>query len=289
MRWFDRALGFLDDDDPGNARPRLRAFEITLVILSVTEFWARGLEIQAFEHAFPWPLPVVGTLSGMLACTVAWRRVGMLLLALSTAAAVWEAFPIAGNHRYLMVFLCALFALLDVSQRDEQVLLLRSLRWVTCVIVFFAGIQKLVHGYYTNGLMLAYLLVEPRFEQVFGMLLPVGEAQRLHSYNGLDGAGPYFVAAPMLLVASNLVWVFEIVLAAGLAVRRLRPLLVGAGVAFVVLIEAGARELVFGLLFVNLLLIFLRSDINRRLIPIAAVTCVLVILAHLGVLPVELH
>lgn len=290
MRWFDQLLAFLDDADPGSAPARIRAFEIILVVLSVTELWVHGLKVQPLGGSFSWPLPVFVMLCGAAACMPAWRRLGFLLLALGMVVAIWNAFPMTGNHLYLECFLCAISALLDPSQNEEQRLLTRSVRWVTCVILFFAGIQKLVHGYYTNGLMPAFLLQEPRFERIFALLLPASEAQRIRTYNGLDGAGPYLVSAPLWLLASNLVWTFEIGLAVALSVAWTRRAAVFVGIVFVALIETGAREILFGLLFVNLLLMFLSTDANRRFVPIAAITCVILILILLGWLPaVEFH
>ena len=290
MRWFDQLLAFLDDANPRSTPAKMRAFEISLVVLCSTEIWARGLEVHERGMPYSWSIPIVVTLGGAAACVPAWRQRGFLLLALAMVVAVWDAFPTTGNHVYLECFLCGLCALLDPSKKEEQRLLTRSLRWVTCVIMLFAGIQKLVHGYYTNGLMPAFLLQERRFERVFELLLPASEAQRIHSYDGLDGAGPYLVSTPLWLLASNLVWMLEIALALALFAPRSRPAAVGVGIVFVTLIETGAREILFGLLFVNLLLMFLNSAANRRFLPITVVTCVVIILMRLGWLPpVELH
>jgi hypothetical protein len=290
MRWLDRLLAVLDDGNTRSVPMKLRAFEIILVVLSVTELWGRALELLHFGGVARWPLPIFVTICGAAACIPAWRRLGFFLLGLGMAVAVWDAFPSTGNHVYLECFLCGLCALLDPAQKEEQRLLMQSLRWITCVIMFFAGIQKLIHGYYTSGLMPAFLLQEPRFERIFGLLLPASEAQRIHAYSGLDGAGPYFVSAPLWLLASNLVWILELGLAIALFAARTRRAAVFVGIAFVALIETGAREVLFGLLYVNLLLMFLRSDTNRRFIPIAAVTCLILILVRLGWLPaMEIH
>jgi len=268
---------------------RSRAFEIVLVVLSITEVWEYELEGLKLGGVFSWPLPVFVTLCGGAACLPAWRRLGFFSLAMGMAVAVWNAFPATGNHVYLECFLCLICALLDPVRSAEQQLLTRSVRWIGCVIMFFAGVQKLVHGYYTNGLMPSYLFQEPRFGRIFGWLLPASEAQRLHSYNGLDGSGPYLVSAPALLLASNAVWIFEIALAVALFVASTRRAAVFAGIVFVVLVESGAREIMFGVLFVSVLLMFLSTDANRFFVPIAAVVCVIVLLTQLGWLPVELH
>jgi hypothetical protein len=290
MRCFDGVLAFLDDADPGCAPARIRAFENILVVVSVTDLWEHGLKVQRFGGSFPWPLAVLGTLCGAAACMPAWRRLGFLLLAVGMGVLIWMAFPATGNHVYLECFLCAICALLDPSQNEEERLLTQAVRWVSCVILFFAGLQKLIHGYYTNGLMPAYLLKEPRFEPIFGPLVPASELQRILSYKGIDGAGPYLVSAPLLLLASNLAWIFEIALAVVLFAPRTRRAAVFAGIAFVVLIETGAREITFGLLFVSLLLTFLPTDANRRFVPVAAIVCIFLILVQLGWLPaVEIH
>jgi hypothetical protein len=230
------------------------------------------------------------TLSGTAACLPAWRRLGFLLLALGMAVASWNLFPATGNHVYLLGFLCAICALLDPSQREEQRLSTASMRWVACAVLFYAGVQKLIQGYYTNGSMPAFLLHEHRFDRVFALLLPASEVQRIQAYTGLDGSGPYLVSAPLWLLASNLVWSFEIGLAIALLVASTRQAAVFAGIVFIALIETGAREIVFGLLFVNLLLMFLRGDANRRFVPLAAIASLVCILVHLGWLPpVELH
>ena len=52
-----------------------------------------------------------------------------------------------------------------------------------------------------------------------------------------------------------------------------------------VAIQAGARELFFGLLFTNAMLLFVRSDLNRRLVPLFAAVLVGLALVRFGVLP----
>lgn len=290
MRWFDQLLAFLDDAHPRSTPAKIRAFELSLVVLCSTEIWARGLEVHQLGVPYRWYLPIIVTLSGAIACVPAWRRRGFALLGLAMIVVIWEAFPTTGNHVYLECFLCWICALLDPSRKEEQRLMVRSLRWITCVILFFAGIQKLVHGYYTNGLMPAFLLQEPRFERIFALLLPASEAQRILSYSGLDGTGPYLVSTPLWLLASNLTWMLEIALAVALFVPQTRAVAVWVAMIFVALIETGAREILFGLLFVNLLLMFLNSAANRRVIPITVVICAAMILMRLGWLPtVELH
>jgi hypothetical protein len=290
MSYLDRFLGHLDDAEATGTAAKIRAFEIVLVIVAVTDLWEHGLKVRQLGGTFPWPLAVVGTLSGAAALVPASRRLGFLLLSLSIGVLVRTAFPATGNHVYLESFLCAICALLDSSRSEERVLLTRAVRWVTCVIFFYAGLQKLTHGYYTNALMPAYLLKEPRFEWIFGALVPASEVERIRSYTAIAGAGPYLVSSLALLVVSNLAWVLEIALALALFVASTRRAAVFAGIAFVVFIELGAREITFGLQFVNALLMFMAGDSNRRFIPVAALICIVLVLMRLGWLPaVEIY
>jgi hypothetical protein len=70
-----------------------------------------------------------------------------------------------------------------------------------------------------------------------------------------------------------------------LLVRRTRGPAALATIAFVFCIEAGALELMFGALFLNLLLLFLPRPINRTLLPGFAVFYAVLIGSRLGILP----
>jgi hypothetical protein len=63
----------------------------------------------------------------------------------------------------------------------------------------------------------------------------------------------------------------------------LAALAIGAG--FVFTIELAAREFFFGALFMNVLLLFGRGGLNRRLIPAFAALYVWILLMRLHVLP----
>ncbi len=290
MNWLDQHLAFLDDVDASAWTSRIRAFEVVLVLVSAGECWSIAFQTWPATQTFRIIGLVLSTLCGLVALSSRFRRQGFVALALTIAFTAWNSFPLTPNHGYLEIFLCGLCALLDPTEQEEQRLLIRGIRWVTCVIMFFAGIQKLVHGYYTSGLMPAFLLMEPRFRAIFGLFLPRDELQRILSYSGMDGSGPYLVAPPLFLLVSNLVWILEITMAVALLVPRLRTLTVFAGIAFVLAIEVAAREVFFGMLFVSLSLMFLTTDANRRFVPIVAVACVVIILVRIGILPaMELH
>jgi hypothetical protein len=66
-----------------------------------------------------------------------------------------------------------LAAFLDPRRSEEQRLYLRSVRWLVCVTLFYSGVQKAVHGYYSRGQFLLYSLgATPWFATVFELLIP---------------------------------------------------------------------------------------------------------------------
>ena len=81
---------------------------------------------------------------------------------------------------------------------------------------------------------------------------------------------------------SNLVYLVEIGLAAGLLWWRTRVPAIWMTLALIVFVELGAREVFFGLLFCNLVLVLHPRDISRRLAPIVAGMYVLALLLKVG-------
>jgi hypothetical protein len=283
--WIEQVLSRLDGDDVGTVPGKIRAFQLILSLVICTEYWTKSLrrwsELQVDDG-------VALTVVTLLTAAVVhgrWRRAAFAGFACLQAWYVWSLFPQTGNHRYLELAFSALFALLDDEKAEEQRLLLRSLRWVVIVVLFYSGVQKLVHGYYFRGQFLAYSLWRDTFRPILGTLLPGEELQRLTSYGGIVGDGPYLVSSPLFLTVSNAVWVVEIALALLLFSRATRAYACAAACAFMIATESVARELMFGVEFVSAVLLFARSDLLRRLIwPIVGVLTLLW-LVRLGLLP----
>jgi hypothetical protein len=99
------------------------------------------------------------------------------------------------------------------------------------------------------------------------------------------GAGPYrFTSFPALAMA-NVVWVFELVGPALLLWRRMRAGAMLAVIVFLAAVESGAYEIMFGVLFVNLVLLFARTNWVGRLYPGFAALYAYLIGVHLGWFP----
>jgi hypothetical protein len=246
---------------------------LVLAHLAVQGFawWARPLPTPV---SFP-PLALV-CVSAVLAALslLALLRHGRLACQVALPFAAWVVFwvfPFTPNHTFLAFLVLALFAWLDPDREEDAGLLLRGLRWLTVIVFFYAGLQKALHGLYFRGEFLSWMIAQgvDRWEAVFGWMIPDAELARLGSYpRYLVGAGPYRVEAPLLVLASNAVWLGELLLSLLLVLRRSRELAALAAVALVFTIQLAPREFMFALLYTQMLLLFVRGDLNRRLLPL---------------------
>jgi hypothetical protein len=198
---------------------------------------------------------------------------------------VWTEFPVAGNHAYLELLLCALAALLDPAKTDEARLYVRAVRVMAVIILAYSGIQKLVHGHYRHGEYLAFSLGSASFRSVLRPILSGGEYDRLTTFTGVVGDGPYRVADWWFAAGSNATWVLEILLALLLCVRRTRRLAVVGAVVLLLAIEAAAREVFFGLVFANAILLFAPGSLHRAVVPVAGALLLVLVLSRFGLLP----
>jgi hypothetical protein len=282
---FERALSRLDGDEPETERGKLRAFGIILALVVCTEYTTKYLrrtgELGADELA-AW---VAVTLVAAVVVHGRWRRPAFAGLALVQIGYVTSLFPMAGNHRYLEAVFAAGLACLDDEDEAERRLLLRSLRFTVLVVLFYSGLQKLVHGYWLRGEFLAWSLWEESFRTALGPLLSAEEFARLASLDWSAGAGPYRFSSLAPVLLSNAVWLSEMFLPAALIPRRSRTVACIATCALIAGAQLVARELMFGVEFVAATLLFLPGGSLRRCVVPAAVLLGALVFIRLGVLP----
>jgi hypothetical protein len=278
-------LSFLDGDAPGSEPGKVRAFQIILSLVICAEYWINALNAWGDLVPLEFAALAAATLLAAVVVHGRRRRAGLAGFALLQLGYVWAHFPHTGNHRYLEMVFAALLSFLRDDDDDEVRLTLRSLRWMVVVVLFFSGVQKLVHGYYFRGQFLAYSMWRDWFRTALGPLLPAEELERLTSYVVAVGDGPYLVSSPGFVAISNAVWILEIALAVLLIPRVTRGVAWIAVCLFVVATEAVARELMFGVEFVAAITLFARDDATRRLVVPAAIVLGVLVLMRLGVLP----
>jgi len=203
----------------------------------------------------------------------AWRRTALLGLVVIQLYRVIESFPMTANHAFLQLFLLIMIVSCDFEEVEEQTLFLGSTRWLFIIVFFYAGVQKLVHGYYFQGEFFAYHLGRDSFALGLAPFMSSEELQRFTvELTGRVGDGPYRFESLAMRALSNAAYLAEIVIPGLWLMRRTRFIGVLAAAGFLVITEFMAREFHFGLLFENGLLLFLPSNLNRKLlVPFALV------------------
>ncbi len=273
-------------DGPTERRRQVDAFATLLLAIVAVEYWSRG--IPKWNDLGPQYVGTAVLVSVLALLGIAWPRTRRSVCAVITGLHVGiivAEFPEAANHSYLEATLCGLVALLDV-RRDEEVVLLRdAARVLFAIVLFYAGLQKLLSGYWFAGQYLAFSLARPSFQPVLAPLLTADEFARLTAYGGAVGDGPYRVETPLFLLASNAVYIAEMALAPLLLWQRARVLAALAAIALIVIIEIAAREFFFGLVFLNLALLFLPSSWHGRARWPGAAALAYLLLVRLGVAP----
>jgi hypothetical protein len=263
-RATDRLLRLAEDGDASDPGPRLAAFELILLIHLFATV-ASG----AFSKTHVAPA-LQASLAGVLAaCIGLWltRRFAPLAIACAFCtmlALQAQIFPETGNHSFLELWVLFLLVFIGRKTRDEGVVLLATLRWIVAIMLFYTGLQKLLYGTYVDGQFLAaQIMLRPPFAEVFGWFAPAEEIARLQGLQwNRVGAGPIRAEAPLLLLASNAVYLFELAIPGALLWRRTRRPAVVALLLFTLAIQSGAREVFFGGLLVSLGLLFWPRDLH---------------------------
>lgn len=286
-----RLLGLcaVDEDDLHRGLAVVTLRRLVLLHMCVQEWFVWGI---ADNPPFSKEIVLICACGYTLALCTGWRiRWSRAAFAFALGVSVFRAtnqFPVSANHHFLELGVLALGTLFDDRRESEAELLLQSCRWLVVLVLFWAGLQKVLHGYYFGGEFLSYAISqEARFAQIFGVILPADEMIRLQSYGrpAPVGAGPFRSESWALLIVSNATYLAEIGVAIGLLVRRLRPVALCAAMALIVAIEIVAREVLFGALYLGLITLFSRRALNWRLLPMFTMVYAYLLAAGFGYVP----
>lgn len=278
------------DTDPTRVAAKLRGLRAFLLLYAATWSWLWLL----LGPGDPGPgVPGLAlSASALTACFAAslvprWATWAPRLALPIVLLQIGQTLPLTHNHLFLELFALGLVAIVDGDGGEDGALALRALQWMTALVLFHTGLQKVLHGLYFHGEFLAFMVGQgERFATPFQVLLPTAEVARLQGYDTLrTGAGPFRVDSLPFVLMSNAVWIAEIALAPLLIVRRTRTLAAAAAGTLVLAIQLGAREVGFALLFVNLLLLFPRRGSGLWLLPLWAGLALLALGLASGLLP----
>ncbi len=292
-----RILGLAGDVDPARVRDKVGAFRTLALLHAAVQSWHWFHWATGSPAAERGAVYVVGAASLYLSGCVAisfWRRgahfAPLLALPVLLYQVAWH-FPHTANHFYLSLWVLALlacFGSLSADSDEDNSLQLQTLQWSLVVVLFYSGFQKAVYGSYFQADFLAYQIgTKEIFADLFRHVLPADELTRLRAIDPTqEGAGPYRTTSLALLSISNAVYLAEIGLPLALLHRRSRTVAAWIAIAFVGSLQVGAREILFGLLMVSLLLLFPHEQVlnRRRLWPMIALY-LYALLASFGAVP----
>lgn len=184
------------------------------------------------------------------------RRAAVLAFC-TCLARLLATFPHAYNHLFLEAVVFAAAAGLQADDDAENRLLLQFARWLAVIVLFWSGVQKVLHGCYGSGQFLALMVAtNEHFAAPFATFFP-HEVERLRQLLPLRyGAGPFAFEPMALIAASNLVWLSEIGLGLALLQSSLRPIAAFIALLLLVTIQVVAHELVFGFWLAMLLALY---------------------------------
>ncbi|HHO49312.1 MAG TPA: hypothetical protein ENK18_00175 [Deltaproteobacteria bacterium] len=298
MGALDRSLDALGVDPELVLEPKvdtLRALLLihvalrALQIARLPEFFAvsRGGFVVAATLAALLGLLAWSPVSGLGAARRAQiGRLGATLATAQLAIQVGISFPFIPNHLFLELLCCGLLTIYGAPRSEDRQLLLTAVRWIAALVLLWTGIQKLWWGTWDHGEFLAAAIAErDSFATFMAPLLSTAELQQLRGMELTIGGGPLRLEGGWGLALSNLTWILEIALPLGMLWPRSRSAAVGGAVGLVCLIELAARELFFGLLFVQLLLVIPPGRTLQRSAPLLLGLYGLLALALAGGLP----
>jgi hypothetical protein len=284
---LDRALSLAGDSRPDGEAERLRSLRRFLLLYGAARswMWLRFLDSPVATVDPDW---IAGSALLLTGCAVAgfvprWERTAAVAALPVLLIQLCVTFPFADNHFFVELMSLAIVCL--AVDRADDAWVVAGVRWLCVIVLFWTGLQKAFYGHYWHGDYLAFMAgTDDRFATLLGPILGQDVLGTLQGFDPLGtDAGPYRVASWPLRLGSNAVVLGELGLPWLLMHPRTRRFAAVAALMLVLTIQSGAREVGFALLFTNLLLIFLPSNWNGRLLPLyGSILALGLLLAALG-------
>jgi hypothetical protein len=195
------------------------------------------------------------------------------LFLLGVMLSVFE-FPNTPNHRLLEIVVLGVACMTNTKSELERQILFSFIRSFALLAFLYAGIQKVLLGTYFYGEYLAYKTYS---SEQFLRLSPLWtSAIEREMFKSLPwpphaGLGPFHLSTWRGLLASNAVWILEIVLPIGCFFGRKRNYWATAIIIFVIGIQLMALEVEFVLLMLALLSLFFNTVRDRQILYVSGV------------------
>jgi hypothetical protein len=282
------------ESDSPNVFRKLRSFRVLILFHVAVATWLRinagaggGLSgIAARPHILLLSYVLITMcLAGLLPnLRINAPRIATLPAAFLTVSLL----PDTANHVLLELFCLLFLCFADDSETAECELVIKSLCSVFAIVLFYTGFQKLIYGQYFDGQYLAFsIATETRFAHFLQYVIPADEFERLRNLDhNTVGSGPFCFDVPWLVAASNFIYIVEMGLPVLLQIRKFRTVACLASIALIILIELGAREVLFGVLFISLAALHLENNWAGRLLPVIVGFYIYLIAGQLGLVPI---
>lgn len=247
---------------------QVRGLQLFLLLHISVRAWLTAIATP-YDQSWMIPIAIVASGALLLGLSRNWTRSATGLAALAWTARLFFRWPQSSNHFYIELGCLLILWLLGARGDDNRKLLLQTVRWLVVIVIFYTGVQKVLYGTYFQGQFLAWeIATKENFGAFFQPFIGAEEFSRLrHIHPERLGAGPFVVNSPVFLAMSNSVYVVEMLAPFLLLFLRTRVFAAFGFLLFMAAIQAGALELFFGLLMVNLLFLFLPRAINYRALP----------------------
>ncbi len=264
---FEKILAVMADDGDAYAASKVHSLISILALHLAARMWAKYIVTPTDWRML---LALGLALAFVLSFSSRMRHVSIFLTFTLVATRLAGSFPNIANHSYLEFVCVSLICFADRSSTAGQRVLMQSMKWLPAILFFYAGLQKILYGTYLHGTYLAFLVATNSANTVsfFQWIIPPDELTRLLQ---TEFPGPYLFSSWPPVVLSNAVYVSEMLIALTLIPQRCRR--IGAIGAFLLLIgiQVFAREMMFGMLCCNLLLVYAPTDWNKKLLPLSAI------------------
>ena len=279
----------IGDDERLSGQARFDQF-LNLLVFVLLGCWVPSHLLMSPDWSEPKaPLTLVFVLGSVVFYWGAPVRRRLVLGALFMVGCLLAAieFPNTPNHRLLELVPLGLAGLTCSQSAVERRVFFSFIRTFALVVLFYAGVQKLLLGTYFEGQYLAYkTYATPSFQNVAHLWCSQAELQYFQSlpwppYAGLTG---FKLKTWYGLLISNLTWVLELVLPLLVVFSAKRQVWLVITLLFAARFQLAALEAEFFLMMLILLSLYFNDAHEKKLFGVVAVILAVNFMAFSGVI-----